>query len=282
MRQDERESLSHILQSIDEQEIFLEFVAKSNDIKEAWQIADIFESKKNEFVQGLKKYESFVEKKEKELEAVQKDIKEANDTLKEVNKELETIKSGLVDMQTKAKFYKNKINQGKTIRESILEMQLEGVPDDKEMQDLLNITPLIREFQPLGIVDVHVKDGKVARARVAQKIYSENLYENYKKSSIRLIKLKEKIRELELTNSKLEIELRDYEYENTEKLGLLKNINIPLMLESSPLMLEDKQTQNQQNVKQEIDNNTKSIKDLVSNIQDTFKEVQGDEEKEEQ
>ena len=37
MKEDEREVLAHIVQNIDEQEIFLEFVAKAETIKEAWR-----------------------------------------------------------------------------------------------------------------------------------------------------------------------------------------------------------------------------------------------------
>ena len=67
LQEDEREVLAHIVQNIDEQEIFLEFVAKAETIKEAWQIAKIFESKKKEFIESMQEYEILIKAKEKQL-----------------------------------------------------------------------------------------------------------------------------------------------------------------------------------------------------------------------
>ena len=93
LQEDEKEVLAHIVQNIDEQEIFLEFVAKAETIKEAWQIAKIFESKKKEFVESMQEYEILIKAKEKQLKNLNAEITEANNLLKDANIELANIKT---------------------------------------------------------------------------------------------------------------------------------------------------------------------------------------------
>ena len=113
MKEDEREVLAHIVQNIDEQEIFLEFVAKAETIKEAWQITKIFEKKKKEFVSNLREYDTLIKDKEKQLKIITAEIADANNLLKDANNELENVRTQLNEMRNKAKLLKNKILHGK-------------------------------------------------------------------------------------------------------------------------------------------------------------------------
>lgn len=194
MKEDEREVLAHIIQNIDEQEIFMEFVAKAESIKEAWQIAKIFESKRREFMEQVREYDKTIKEKAKQLENLQDEITQTNKLLQERQKELQKSKSRLA--------------------EEVLDQ--EGSPTD-----ILDIEGLIREFSPLATVKVHVKNGATATARAAQAIYDSNLYALYRRASGRLLKLREYITELELTNNKLSIELRDLFEEDTFKETVL-------------------------------------------------------------
>ncbi len=228
LKEDEREVLAHIVQNIDEQEIFLEFVAKAETIKEAWQIAKIFESKKKEFIDNIQEYDALIKDKEKQLKSITAEITEANELLKDANKELETIRTQLEEMQSKAQFYKNKIMQGKQTEYLEFSDSMENnifLKDDTE-SNLLDFENIIAEFKPLSTVSVHVKNGATAIARVAQIIYPPELYEVYQRAGKRLFRLKDKINELELTNKKLSVELRDLSEEDNFKENMRNTMGI--------------------------------------------------------
>ncbi len=228
MKEDEREVLAHIIQNIDEQEIFMEFVAKAETIKEAWQIAKIFESKKKEFIENIQEYDTLIKDKENQLSKLTKEITEANELLKDANNELEVIKFQLEEMQSKAQFYKNKIAQGKQIRnDEFLDIADNKIfIKDEADSDLLDFEHIIADFKPLSVVSVHVKNGATAMARVAQVIYPQELYEVYQRAGKRLFRLKDKINELKLTNKKLSIELRDLSEEDNFKENMRNTIDI--------------------------------------------------------
>lgn len=219
LKEDEKEVLAHIVQNIDEQEIFLEFVAKAETIKEAWQIAKIFENKKKEFAESLQEYDLLIKAKEKQLKSLTAEITEANSLLKDTNEELEHVKVQLEEMQNKAQLYKNKILQNEQrINTQSFESQASlMLSKDDNDSNPLDFSGIIAEFQPLNVVSVHVKNGATAMARVAQVIYPPELYEIYLRASKRLFKLKDRIGELELKNEKLRVELRDLTEEDNFK-----------------------------------------------------------------
>ncbi len=219
LKDDEKEVLAHIVQNIDEQEIFLEFVAKAEIIKEAWQIAKIFENKKKEFMESIQEYDLLIKAKEKQLKSLTTEITEANTLLKDANEELEHIRTQLEEMQGKAQLYKNKILQGQQnehLESFDTQMNFMLTKDDGDSNPL-DFSGIIAEFQPLNVVSVHVKNGATAMARVAQTIYPPELYEVYRRASKRLFRLKDKIGELELKNEKLRVELRDLTEEDNFK-----------------------------------------------------------------
>lgn len=217
MKEDEREVLAHMIQNIDEQEIFLEFVAKAETIKETWQITQIFESKKKEFMESLQEYDESIKQKESELKLITAEITDANNLLKEANNELESLKLQLEEMRSKAQFYKNKILQGKHFESMDLQGYNFMLNADNNERDSLNITDVIKEFKPLSTVSVHVKNGNIAMARVAQVVYPKELYEIYGRAGNKLLKMKKKIDDLELENKKLNVELRDLSKEDDFK-----------------------------------------------------------------
>lgn len=241
LKEDEKEVLAHIVQNIDEQEIFLEFVAKAETIKEAWQIAKIFENKKREFEENLQEYDLLIKSKEKQLKSLTDEITEANALLKDTNMELEHTKTQLQEMQDKAQLYKNKILQNERLHAESFETQtkLMLAKDDND-SNLLDFSNIIAEFQPLNVVSVHVKNGATAMARVAQTIYPPELYEIYCKAGRRLFKLKDKIGELELKNEKLRVELRDLTEEDNfkehmrSKMGDIHDEYVPIATPKIP------------------------------------------------
>ena len=225
LQEDEKEVLAHIVQNIDEQEIFLEFVAKAETIKEAWQIAKIFESKKKEFVESMQEYEILIKAKEKQLKNLNAEITEANNLLKDANIELANIKTEIEEMQNKAQLYKNKLAQNKQADIESFDTQASFALAKNDDSNPLNFSGIIAEFQPLNVVSVHVKNGATAMARAAQIIYPQELHDVYLKAAKRLFRLKDKISELELKNEKLHIELRDLTEEDNFKEQMRSKIN---------------------------------------------------------
>ncbi|MDY5822851.1 MAG: nickel-binding protein Mua [Helicobacter sp.] len=225
LQEDEKEVLAHIVQNIDEQEIFLEFVAKAETIKEAWQIAKIFESKKKEFVESMQEYEILIKAKEKQLKNLNAEITEANNLLKDANIELANIKTEIEDMQNKAQLYKNKLAQNKQADIESFDTQASFALAKNDDSNPLDFSGIIAEFQPLNVVSVHVKNGATAMARAAQIIYPQELHDVYLKAAKRLFRLKDKISELELKNEKLHIELRDLTEEDNFKEQMRSKIN---------------------------------------------------------
>ncbi|MDY5950924.1 MAG: nickel-binding protein Mua [Helicobacter sp.] len=225
LQEDEKEVLAHIVQNIDEQEIFLEFVAKAETIKEAWQIAKIFESKKKEFVESMQEYEILIKAKEKQLKNLNAEITEANNLLKDANIELANIKTEIEEMQNKAQLYKNKLAQNKQADIESFDTQASFALAKNDDSNPLDFSGIIAEFQPLNVVSVHVKNGATAMARAAQIIYPQELHDVYFKAAKRLFRLKDKISELELKNEKLHIELRDLTEEYNFKEQMRSKIN---------------------------------------------------------
>lgn len=225
LQEDEKEVLAHIVQNIDEQEIFLEFVAKAETIKEAWQIAKIFESKKKEFVESMQEYEILIKAKEKQLKNLNAEITEANNLLKDANIELANIKTEIEEMQNKAQLYKNKLAQNKQADIESFDTQASFALAKNDDSNPLDFSGIIAEFQPLNVVSVHVKNGATAMARAAQIIYPQELHDVYLKAAKRLFRLKDKIGELELKNEKLHIELRDLTEEDNFKEQMRSKIN---------------------------------------------------------
>ncbi len=228
MKEDEREVLAHIVQNIDEQEIFLEFVAKAETIKEAWQITKIFEKKKKEFVSNLREYDTLIKDKEKQLKIITAEIADANNLLKDANNELENVRTQLNEMRNKAKLLKNKILHGKQSQYANFYDNEDDFLSSQEEKDsdILNFDDIIQDIKPLSTVSVHVKNGATAMARAAEVIYSQELYDIYKKAGIRLFKLKDKINELELSNKKLAIELRDLSEEDNFKENMRNKMGL--------------------------------------------------------
>lgn len=225
LQEDEKEVLAHIVQNIDEQEIFLEFVAKAETIKEAWQIAKIFESKKKEFIESMQEYEILIKAKEKQLKNLNAEITEANNLLKDANIELANIKTEIEEMQNKAQLYKNKLAQNKQADIESFDTQASFALAKNDDSNPLDFSGIIAEFQPLNVVSVHVKNGATAMARAAQIIYPQELHDVYLKAAKRLFRLKDKISELELKNEKLHIELRDLTEEDNFKEQMRSKIN---------------------------------------------------------
>ncbi|RDU71569.1 hypothetical protein CQA66_06310 [Helicobacter aurati] len=206
MKEDEREVLAHIIQNIDEQEIFLEFVAKAEAIKESWQIVKIFENKKKEFAERLREYNLLIKDKEKQLKILTAEITDANNLLKDAHKELDEVQSRLDYVRTNAKIV-TKTNQQLTFQ----------CQEEEDVENILDFDGIIGDFQPVTAVSVHVKNGATAMARAAQIIYDSTLYVAYQKASNRLLQLKEYVTKLELTNKKLAVELRDLFEEDSFK-----------------------------------------------------------------
>ncbi|PAF44566.1 nickel-binding protein Mua [Helicobacter sp. 11S02629-2] len=217
MEKDERVKLADVVSEIDDQKVFLEFITKLGTIKEAWQIEEIFDKEKLKFLNFLDSKNAELESKEEELKLVTQDLLEANTLLKDAHSELNLLRIELADLQSKAKLYKTKLEK-ETLEDN-------DVESNTQSKDFLDIEYFFKEFAPLDIVNVHVKNGNIARARIAQKVYGEELYSYYKKGIVKLINLKDKVLELELTNSKLEVELKNLYMEDTYKENILNKLS---------------------------------------------------------
>lgn len=297
MREDERETLADIIQNIDEQEIFLEFITKAETIKESWQIAKIFENKKKEFIASLSEYDTLIKSKESELRAITAEINDANNLLKDANAELDSIKAQLEEMRAKAQFYKTKIMQGK-LSESLESsgFESENLSEFSNIKDedsnILDFSNILHEFSPLSTVSVHIKNGATAMARAAQVIYEEALYEVYKMAGKRLYRLKDRINELELANKKLSVELRDLSEEDNFKENMRNrfqddSLSIESKYESSldsslneRMSRIDKKKEKVEEMFQQLNDFLKeeskseaNINDIKEAIQDTIKNI---------
>ncbi|RDU67705.1 hypothetical protein CQA53_00470 [Helicobacter didelphidarum] len=250
-----------MIQNIDEQEIFLEFIAKAETIKESWQIAKIFENKKKEFIENLQEYDSLIKDKERQLKIITAEIVDANNLLKDANDELDTIKAQLEDMRSKAQFYKTKIMQGKQSQSNESSDFQESFILQKEdnQTDMLDFEDMIQKFQPLSTVSVHIKNGATAMARVAQVVYSEDVYEVYQRVGKRLFRLKDRINELELTNKKLTIELRDLSEEDNFRENMQSKMITPENEDFQPISNTKLKTQNPNFKIQNMKTNAKSM-----------------------
>ena len=137
MKENEREVLAHIVQNIDEQEIFMEFIAKAETIKETWQIAKIFETKKKEFKDSIQEYDNLIKNKEQQLKILTNEIDDANNLLKDANAELDALRLQLEEMHSKAQFYKNTIQKDEIVRDSFSNAALDKLDLESNMLDYL-------------------------------------------------------------------------------------------------------------------------------------------------
>ncbi|PAF51171.1 hypothetical protein BKH43_02900 [Helicobacter sp. 13S00401-1] len=256
MEKDERVKLADVVSEIDDQKVFLEFISKIDTIKEAWQIEEIYDKEKLRFKAYMESKNEELQNKEEELKLITKDILEANTLLKDAHNELNLLRMQLADLQSKTRIYKAKLEK---------ESMDEGFESSLADKDILDIESFFKEFTPLEIVNVHIKNGNTARARVAQKVYPPELYSYYKKGIVKLINLKDKVLELELTNSKLEVELKNLYMEDTYKENILNKLSKDCPQEDSMLIAPNIELLNE--VKNREEEESINLSDIDSNIE---------------
>ncbi|MDO7253827.1 nickel-binding protein Mua [Helicobacter cappadocius] len=186
----------------EDRQIFQEFVQKSSEIKETWEIAKLFEEEREKFKQELLNYENEIKQAKKFL----KDFRAESSRIKEEIKELEELKlKRIQEIQAlREEVFKQKI------KKKISKLKVEKDEIQHEKKD--EILP-----KPVEMIDIYLKDGSVAKARPTKKVYTDTLYKKYRVVLKENKSLKDRILEFELENSKLKIELRDFYTEDMLK-----------------------------------------------------------------
>lgn len=187
---------------MEDKQIFQDFIEKSSDIKESWEIAQLFEEEREKFKQEIFSYKQDILQAKKTLKKMRLQIADSKDKIEKFEElknqkisEIEAIKQDLFKQKIKKNI--SKLNHEK----------YQMINEKKE-----EILP-----KPLETVDIYLKDGSVAKARPAKRIFTDNLYKKYRVILKENKILKEQILEFELENSKLKIELRDFYAEDILK-----------------------------------------------------------------
>lgn len=186
----------------EDKKIFQDFIQKSSEIRETWEIVQLFEEERAKFKQEFLTYENEIKQAKKllkELRLQSSKIKEEILTMKELKekktKEMQELRQDL---------FKQKI------KKNISKLRLEKDQIQHEKKD--EILP-----KPLEAIDIYLKDGTIAKARPTKKVFTDALYKKYRVILKENKALKDQMLEYELENSKLKIELRDFYTEDMLK-----------------------------------------------------------------
>ncbi|BDQ28362.1 nickel-binding protein Mua [Helicobacter ailurogastricus] len=173
--------------------IFEEFIKKASEMKESWEVVQLFEEERQKFHEELQAYEEEIENARavlRDLRAqvmqTKEQIKELQDCQKSKEEEIQEIRQELLSHK---------------IKRDLLQLEKDK-PDIPQSSD----EPLP---QALEVVEIYLKDRSIARARPAKRYFGDQLYRQYRVLLRENHVLKDRIFGLDLENSTLKIELRD-------------------------------------------------------------------------
>lgn len=198
-----------------ETRIFQDFVEKSSEIKESWEIVRLFEEEREKFRQDLANYE--------------KEINHAKTTLSDIRSKILDLKNEIGILKTKKE---EKVAQINLIKQDLFKQKIKKNISNLKHEKYQIVHDKKEEIlpKPIETVDIYLKDGSIAKARPVKKVFSDILYKRYRIILRENKSLKEQILGFELENSKLKIEVRDFYTEDilreNEKSSDVNNMNI--------------------------------------------------------
>lgn len=198
-----------------EARIFQEFIEKSSEIKESWEIVRLFETEREKFHQDIIAYEE--------------EINQAKSTLRNIRLKTLDLKDEIEKLNTKKE---EKITQINEIKQDLFRHKIKKNISNLKHEKYQIVHEKKEEIlpKPIESVDIYLKDGSIAKARPVKKIFSDVLYKKYRIILRENRSLKEQILEFELENSKLKIEVRDFYTEDmlreNEKSSSVHNVDI--------------------------------------------------------
>lgn len=160
-------------------------------IKESWELAGVIIDKADSLQKELQSYKDEI----LSSQATLKDLRAKESALKEQIQELESKKRNASNELAKLNdeiSVQKIINQAKKAKLELQESRKQILPGS------------------LKSVQIYLKDGSIAKAKPAQKIFSEDVYKKYRVAFKENRTLKIHISSLELENKRLQIELRDF------------------------------------------------------------------------
>lgn len=160
-------------------------------IKESWEIAGAIKSKQEALQKELQSYKDEILTQQNTL----KDLRSQESALKEQIKELESKKRNASEELAKLHdeiSVQTIITQAKKAKLELQESRKQILPGS------------------LKSVQIYLKDGSIAKAKPAQKLFGEDVYKKYRVAFKENHTLRNHISDLELENKRLQIELRDF------------------------------------------------------------------------
>lgn len=160
-------------------------------IKESWEIAGAIKSKQEALQKELQSYKDEILTQQATL----KDLRTQESALKEQIKELESKKR-------KASEELAKLHDEISVQKIITQAKKAKLELQESRKQILPGS--------LKSVQIYLKDGSIAKAKPAQKLFGEDVYKKYRVAFKENHTLRNHISELELENKRLQIELRDF------------------------------------------------------------------------
>ena len=175
------------------------------DIQEGWKLAGAIADRQAAL--------------QKELQGYKDEILASQATLKSLRTKVAECKSALATLESKERQARQelaRLHDEISIQTIIKESKL---ANEKLQESRKQILP-----GSLKSVEIYLKDGSIAKAKPAQKLFGEDVYKKYRVAFKENHTLKSRLSELELENKRLHIELRDFYSELAlEGMGALES-----------------------------------------------------------
>lgn len=157
-----------------------------------------------------------------------------------LQKELQGYKDEILASQATLKSLRAKVAEYKSVLATLESKERQARQELARLHDEISIQTIIKESKlanqklqesrkqilpgSLKSVEIYLKDGSIAKAKPAQKIFGEDVYKKYRVAFKENHTLKSRLSELELENKRLHIELRDFYSELAlEGMGALES-----------------------------------------------------------
>lgn len=161
------------------------------DIKDSWDMRGFIGRKKKEIAEEIKSYKQEILTYQDELKGLRKELTEGKNTIEDLESQKQKLQEEITQLTQDLIVEKAK-SGNKAEQKKVLESRQKLLP------------------AALKSVQIYLKDGSVAKAKPAQKLFSEDIYKKYRVELKENHILKTQLSELELENKRLSIELRDF------------------------------------------------------------------------
>ncbi|MDU7693556.1 MAG: nickel-binding protein Mua [Helicobacter sp.] len=195
------------------------------DIKDSYEIYELFEEKRAQFELTRNEYEREIKESKLKLMQLRSKIKELNAQKNAILEQKEQLEFEIEDLKTdkvRAKF---------------------ELPLKKATKEAQEIKIMRDEIMPkkLEKIEVFLEDGTSASLAPLRAVYDESLCQKYRVTLRENREAKHRIEFLELENRQLKIELRDYFSELDLHRSIPQNPKIPsILLKKTQKELKDK------------------------------------------